>query len=726
MVFNQDLILKNNPPAWFWVLVFLVSYSSLFYLGLTPELIETQWPWVLAIYNGTMSLLALYFIVLNAKKLKQDSDSNVIGSNFTWSFIKIVPMLTLVPVFTFYMFSFQSIQDNLKRSEQGLNQFNKEIVTHVDGLYQDMDNVRINNYTDHTIDLFRLISSFSSFQKDSEEYKPQMQAVLEKLVTDGWACQLSLFDKEDELIAETKKTEQCYPVSEEPLPANQTFIFYENDTTNTVQVKLSTRTLTRRPVTDYIFLSGVYLSDVPLTALLNRMNNFRKSVKNVKLKLSTTIIQTRFLIDFSSTILLTILSALLIVFRMMDQLMRPMNNLTVAAKEIAQGNYDVVVHNQEESEDMCQLIGQFNEMSKQIRHSRQGLDTHNLYLETILKYSYGVIGLDQARNIRLINPMIGKMLSVDNEQQFIGELCKKIADQNIHLQSLFAMIEAKFKNNEYEWSEEIELSLPGRHVLLTCQGAALDVSDETLGYVIIIKDISKLNRAQKKAAWGEVAVRMAHEIKNPLTPILLSAQRLRNKFLETLSGKDLEVIDKTTTVIIDQVRSMDAMVSAFADYANIPQIERKLTDLNSLINQYVALYDAQKNITIDLDLSGDVPKILLDANSISRVLINLVKNATESAEDGQNLIVNITTQYLVSEGIVRLSVQDNGEGFDEAVIERIFEPYVTTKVKGSGLGMAIVQNIIEQHNGRVFAGNVEPHGAIVTIEFDQPQPQENI
>jgi nitrogen fixation/metabolism regulation signal transduction histidine kinase len=178
-------------------------------------------------------------------------------------------------------------------------------------------------------------------------------------------------------------------------------------------------------------------------------------------------------------------------------------------------------------------------------------------------------------------------------------------------------------------------------------------------------------------------------------------------------------------VIIDQVKSMDAMVSAFADYANIPKIERKLTDLNTLINQSIALYDAQNNITIEFDFSGDVPELLLDANSISRVLINLIKNAVESVEEDQDLIVNIKTQYLVSEGIVRLSVQDNGEGFDDAVIERIFEPYVTTKVKGSGLGMAIVQNIIEQHDGRIFAGNVEPHGAIITIEFDHVQLQEN-
>jgi nitrogen fixation/metabolism regulation signal transduction histidine kinase len=397
--------------------------------------------------------------------------------------------------------------------------------------------------------------------------------------------------------------------------------------------------------------------------------------------------------------------------------MRPMHNLSVASKEISKGNYDVLVHNQEESKDMLQLIGQFNEMARQIKASRQGLDTHNLYLETILKYSFGVIGLDKDRNIQLINPVIGRILSIDDEQQFVGELCIKISEKYTHLESFFTMAQDRFEQELGEWSEEIELTLPDRHVLLSCQGAALDTSGKALGYVIIVKDISRLNRAQKKAAWGEVAIRMAHEIKNPLTPILLSAQRLRNKFLETLKGKDLEIIDKTTSVIIDQVRSMDAMVSAFADYANTPQIERKPVDLNALINQSIALYDAQSNITIEYDLSGDLPELLLDANSISRVLINLVKNAAESVEGDRDLVVNVATQYLSEKSIVRLSIADNGDGFDEAVIERVFEPYVTTKVKGSGLGMAIVQNIIEQHDGRIFASNVEPNGAIVTIEF---------
>jgi two-component system nitrogen regulation sensor histidine kinase NtrY len=212
-------------------------------------------------------------------------------------------------------------------------------------------------------------------------------------------------------------------------------------------------------------------------------------------------------------------------------------------------------------------------------------------------------------------------------------------------------------------------------------------------------------------------VRMAHEIKNPLTPILLSAQRLRNRFMNSLKDRDLEVIDKTTNTIIDQVKSMDLMVSAFADYANTPQIERKLSNLNEIVSQSISLYDEQEDLKITFDLAKDIPLLLLDSVSLSRVLINLVKNAAESSPH-EAIQVNIVTQYLPKEGLVRLSVIDNGEGFDEEVLDRVFEPYVTTKVKGSGLGMAIVQNIVEQHDGRIFAANVKPQGAKITIEFD--------
>jgi nitrogen fixation/metabolism regulation signal transduction histidine kinase len=233
----------------------------------------------------------------------------------------------------------------------------------------------------------------------------------------------------------------------------------------------------------------------------------------------------------------------------------------------------------------------------------------------------------------------------------------------------------------------------------------------------MVSDITKLNRAQKKAAWGQVAVRMAHEIKNPLTPILLSAQRLRNLFLNKLDSKDSKVIDKTTKTIIDQVKSMDSMVSAFANYADTPEIERKTSSLNTLVNKVVSLYDEQDGVRIDLDLSGDLPKLQLDKDSISRILINLIKNSAESRQDKEEVNILIQSRYIQSENIVRLTVTDNGNGIPENLLDKVFEPYTTTKSKGGGLGLAIVQNIVEQHEGQIFASNIKPHGARVTIEF---------
>ncbi|MDG1869473.1 MAG: ATP-binding protein, partial [Candidatus Thioglobus sp.] len=428
-------------------------------------------------------------------------------------------------------------------------------------------------------------------------------------------------------------------------------------------------------------------------------------------------IKTRFMIDFSSTILLAVLSALLIVLRMIDQLMRPMHNLSIATREISSGNYDVQIEHDPKHRDMHDLIKHFNEMSTRIKMSREGLDTHNLYLETILKYSFGVIALNKDKKIQLINPVIGKILQIEDESIFVGKRYDDIIKEYDNLSPLFSFIEEKVDQDLLEWSGEIELTLEDRYRLIYCQGAALDVENKKLGYVIIINDISKLNRAQKKAAWGEVAVRMAHEIKNPLTPILLSAQRLRNLFLEKLESKDSAIINKTTQTIIDQVASMDSMVSAFANYANTPEIKKVSSSLNALINKAASLFDNQEELRINLDLSGDLPKLQLDKDAISRVLINLIKNSIEAKKNKTTLNILIKSRLYSKDGVVRLTFIDNGKGFPEDIIDQVFEPYVTTKEKSGGLGLAIVQNIIEQHEGQIFASNVKPHGARIIVEF---------
>ena len=197
----------------------------------------------------------------------------------------------------------------------------------------------------------------------------------------------------------------------------------------------------------------------------------------------------------------------------------------------------------------------------------------------------------------------------------------------------------------------------------------------------------------------------------------MSAQRLRNLFLEKLEKKDAAIIDKTTQTIMDQVVSMDSMVSAFANYANTPEIQKTSSSLNMLINKSASLYDNHDGVRVDLDLSGDLPKLQLDQDAISRVLINLIKNAIEAKKKNTQLNINIKSTLNENDGLVQLTITDDGKGFPSDIIDQVFEPYITTKEKSGGLGLAIVQNIIEQHDGQIFASNVKPHGARVTIEL---------
>jgi len=630
-----------------------------------------------------MSLVAIYYIALSMRKLKQNTQEGVIGSRFTWSFIKIVPVLVLLPVLSFYLFSFGSIRDNLQIAESQFDEFNLKVGGEVDELYRNTNNVAIKYYEDRTRNIGKLINYFDAPRASAEK----MQTVLNLLTSDLWACDLELYDNVMNLVASSKLAE-----------------------TNCMRDGYTAST-------DEFTLTAHFSSDISIDSLTSRMTRFRDAAKDAELSLNSSIIKTRFMIDFTSTILLSVLSALLVVLRMIDQLMKPMHNLSIATREISSGNYDVEIEQDPKHRDMHDLIGHFNEMSKRIKLSREGLDTHNLYLETILKYSFGVIALNKDKKIQLINPVVGKMLQIDDESIFNGQSYDAIVDAYPNLNPLFSYIEDQIKIDSMEWSHEIELTLNDRVRLLYCQGSVLDIENRSLGYVIIINDISKLNRAQKKAAWGEVAVRMAHEIKNPLTPILLSAQRLRNLFLEKLEKKDSAIIDKTTQTIIDQVASMDSMVSAFANYANTPEIQKTLTSLNTLINKSVSLYDNHDGVRVNLDLSGDLPKLKLDQDAFSRVLINLIKNATEAKQEKTKLNINIKSAFKEKEGLVQLTITDDGKGFPKDIIDQVFEPYITTKEKSGGLGLAIVQNIIEQHDGQIYASNVKPHGARVTIEL---------
>jgi len=718
----------------FWVSAFILSLSGMFYLGLNPELINTDWPWVLFVYNLIISFFASLFLFYTIKRLKSNQKKNVLGSKFTWSFIKIVPVLTLVPVMSFYLFSFQSIQDTLFKLDNRWDSFNKRVVNSVNIVHDSVANYVSSIYADVTKANFLAIEGFIKYQIDSQKKAKQddaikevvidLKPILNSLVSSSLACQLQLYDSNNNLLAESKKDENCIPYKDvgDEIDKNQPYLYYsyKNKTAtdkNLIQTIVSTRYFTRSPVTDYFVLSSVYqVSDSTSNSLISLDDNFEKFKSGNVFKFSSDnpLMRKRFLVDFSTTILLTILAVLVIVIRMINKLMSPLHNLSKATQQIAKGNYDVEVKNDGVDNDLSLLIKYFNEMSNQIRLSREGLDTHNVYLETILQYSYGVIALDSKKRIQFLNPIVEDMLGLDKNQNLFGISYKDLAKENKKLKILIDLINQNFVHEK--WNSDIKITFPEQNKLILCQGTKLRAKSKILGYLIVLNDITELNRAQKKAAWGEVAMKMAHEVKNPLTPILLSADRLRNKFLDSLEGKDLEIMEKTTSTIIEQVKSMSIMVEAFSEFANTPKISKKSQNLNSIINNAVELYDADEEVVISLDLRGSLPDIYLDSESIKRLFINLIKNSKE-ASTSELINIKIKSELDQTNNRVRVIIDDDGEGFDSNIIDKIFEPYASTKITGSGLGLAIVHNIVEQHNGNIFAKNIKPHGARIVIEL---------
>ena len=234
-------------------------------------------------------------------------------------------------------------------------------------------------------------------------------------------------------------------------------------------------------------------------------------------------------------------------------------------------------------------------------------------------------------------------------------------------------------------------------------------------YVLMIDDITMMIQSQRDAAWSEVARRLAHEIKNPLTPIQLSAERIKHKLGSKLNKVDTEILDKAVLTIVNQVDAMKTMVNEFSEYARAPKLNLELTDINKLIKEITLLFE-NSGIKITTKLSKSMPEIKIDINMMRQVLINLIQNAQDAmASNTKQSTIQISTNKL--KNYLVLSIQDNGPGFSADILKKAFEPYVTTKSHGTGLGLAIVKKIIEEHNGIITIENIKSSGANINIQL---------
>ena len=290
-----------------------------------------------------------------------------------------------------------------------------------------------------------------------------------------------------------------------------------------------------------------------------------------------------------------------------------------------------------------------------------------------------------------------------------------------HLRPFVDGVAPLIEGRDDRWQHQVVVFRPtGRRVLM-CRGAKMAADGgATGGSVIVFDDITAIIQGQRDAAWSEVARRLAHEIKNPLTPIQLSAERLRQKYLGKMPERDAETLQRLTATIIQQVDTMKSMVNTFSDYARPPKINPETTDLNDLVQGVVELFrSAHPEIRFDIALEEGLPPIPADGARLRQVINNVVKNAIEASVNADDPVVVVQTRLIDSDAgkSVEIRIEDRGEGIDESQNENLFEPYVTNKSRGTGLGLAIVKKIVEEHGGIVTLTNNEDAGAVATIRL---------
>ena len=430
-----------------------------------------------------------------------------------------------------------------------------------------------------------------------------------------------------------------------------------------------------------------------------------------------------FVLSLTLITLMTLLMALWASIYLAQRMLAPLRDLAEGTRAVSRGDYDKILP-VNSGDELGVLVDSFNRMTQEISRAQQNAlesqrraESEHAYLDTVLTHlSAGVLSFNGAQQLRTCNTAAARILDSDLAAS-IGQPINKLAALLPSASALFKAIQQGMEKRVPEWQREVSISGHEGRQILILSGTRVDSDELDTGHVVVFEDATELLKAQRDAAWGEVARRLAHEIKNPLTPIQLSAERIRNKYLSTLDAEQREILDRSTRTIVQQVEAMKTMVNAFSEYARPAPLQRITTDLNQLITDTVELFRSGTTaVTLRVEPDSNLESIEIDPNSFRQVLNNLIINS-QDALAGKTGTVVIRTEYASGTDTITLTVQDDGPGFDSDKMDRIFEPYVSSKEKGTGLGLAICRRIVEEHGGTIRASNAQPVGAAVIISL---------
>lgn len=462
-----------------------------------------------------------------------------------------------------------------------------------------------------------------------------------------------------------------------------------------------------------------------------------------------------FVLVLTLVLLLTVLLAMLAALHAARRMVAPLSRLSLATHKVAEGDLEQAVAAGPDDE-IGFLVASFNDMTQALRaaseaaeRSRADLQAQGELLESVLgNLSSGVLTLDENERILTANEACLEVLGVDGSD-IAGASLDRLPEKAPYLDVFVSAIRHQVARGRKDWQQEIRLTRPEGQLVLLMRGTRVPLLEPpsaggsehagrkvNQGQVIVFDDVTVLNQAQREAAWSEVARRLAHEVKNPLTPIRLAAERLRLKLADRLEGADAEMVRRASGTIVAQVEALRRMVDAFGDYAREPALSREPIRLDELVREVVALYQHGDDAArFELDLCPGPEGLAADPGRLRQMLHNLIRNAGQAgsshaaAQGGQSrsdqpLTIAIESRVRERNGQaeLELEVRDNGPGFPEKVLERPFEPYVTHKHDGSGLGLAICRKIVSEHDGRIAISNLDSGGACVRITLPLNQP----
>ncbi len=425
-------------------------------------------------------------------------------------------------------------------------------------------------------------------------------------------------------------------------------------------------------------------------------------------------------LTLSLVLLMALLAAMYGALYFSERLVRPVQDLIAGTRAVAKGDFDTRLLRPSHDE-IGYLVTSFNDMTKKLARAREetergqaAVEAERAALAVILaRLTSGVISLEPDLCVRVANQAAGAILGVDFEGA-AGRPLAELAAGHPLLAELHDVLQGHVAAGETEWREQLTLRTESGRRELVCACTALPGDAGAQGLVLVFDEVTQLLQAQRQAAWGEVARRLAHEIRNPLTPIQLSAERMRRKLMRGLATPEAELLDRSTQTIVQQVEAMKQMVAAFSEYARVPEMNIREFDLSALIRQVSDLYHAQDpRVAFGLSLDAKASLLEADQGRIRQLLNNLLTNSLEALDGRENPVIMIETQR--TGGQVSLVVIDNGPGFQGGLLQQAFDPYVTSKPKGTGLGLAIVRRIIEEHGGAVEVDNAPQGGARVRI-----------